>query len=239
MARTVGLEALCAFRVDLYGCIRRRADALFELADALLAREAVASLPHLSLRAAHRRGWGSAYAPLAVGDVDAEALRGVLAARPLTGGRPIYADDVSAWPRCDAEARPGRGYSYHPSRHSTGQPIVAGWAYQFCKQALNWTTPRVRHPEQADRWTWLVLLGYTQLRLARRAIDDRHLPRERPQRPYRRALTPARVRQAFPPLLVALDTPADAPKPCGRSPGRPLGRRSDPAPRHPAIKKAA
>ena len=111
--------------------------------------------------------------------------------------------------------------------------------YRFCKQTLNWTTPRVRHPEQADRWTWLVLLAYTQLRLARRAIEDRRLPWERPQRPARRALTPARVRQGFPHLLVALDTPADAPKPCGRSPGRPLGRRSGPAPRYPAIKKAA
>jgi hypothetical protein len=84
-----------------------------------------------------------------------------------------------------------------------------------------------------------VLLAYTQLRLARRAIDDRPLPWERPQRPTRRALTPARVRQAFPQLLVTLDTPADPPKPCGRSPGRPLGRRSGPAPRYPAIKKAA
>jgi hypothetical protein len=111
--------------------------------------------------------------------------------------------------------------------------------YRFCKQTLNWTRPRVRHPEQADRWTWLVLLAYTQLRLARCAIADQRLPWERPQRPDRRALTPARVRQAFPQLLVALDTPADAPKPCGRSPGRPLGRRSGPAPRHPAIKKAA
>jgi hypothetical protein len=44
--------------------------------------------------------------------------------------------------------------------------------YRFCKQTLNWTTPRVRHPEQADRWTWLVLLAYTQLRLARLAIDS-------------------------------------------------------------------
>ena len=111
--------------------------------------------------------------------------------------------------------------------------------YRFCKQALNWTTPRVRHPEQADRWTWLVVLAYTQLRLARRAIADVHLPWERPQRPARRALTPARVRQAFPHLLVTLDTPANAPKPCGRSPGRPRGRRSDPAPRYPARKKAA
>jgi len=111
--------------------------------------------------------------------------------------------------------------------------------YRFCKQTLNWTTPRVRHPEQADRWTWLVLLAYTQLRLARRAIEEQHLPWERPQRPSRRALTPARVRQGFPQLLAALDTPADVPKPCGRSPGRPPGRRSGPAPRCPAIKKAA
>ena len=111
--------------------------------------------------------------------------------------------------------------------------------YRFCKQTLNWTTPRVRHPEQADRWTWLVLLAYTQPRLARRVIDDVHLPWERPQHPTRRALTPARVRQAFPQLLGALGTPANAPKPCGRSPGRPLGARSGPAPRYPAIKKTA
>ena len=111
--------------------------------------------------------------------------------------------------------------------------------YRFCKQTLNWTTPRVRHPEQADRWTWLVLLAYTQLRLARCGIEERRLPWEQLQRPTRRALTPARVRQAFPQLLAALDTPADAPKPCGRSPGRPIGRRSGPAPRCPAVKKVA
>ena len=28
---------------------------------------------------------------------------------------------------------------------------------RFRKQSLGWTTPRVRHPEQADRWTWLVV----------------------------------------------------------------------------------
>ena len=111
--------------------------------------------------------------------------------------------------------------------------------YRFCKQGLNWTTPRVRHPEQADRWTGLVLLAYRQLRLARRAIEEVHLPWERPQRPARRALTPARVRQAFLQLLVTLGTPANPPKPCGRSPGRPLGARSGPAPRHPTYKMVA
>ncbi len=26
--------------------------------------------------------------------------------------------------------------------------------FRFLKQTLGWTTPRVRHPEQADRWSW-------------------------------------------------------------------------------------
>jgi hypothetical protein len=84
-----------------------------------------------------------------------------------------------------------------------------------------------------------VVLAYTQLRLARRTIQDVHLPWERPQRPDRPVLTPARVRQAFPHLLVTLGTPANLPKPCGRSPGRPTGARSGPASRFPALKKAA
>jgi hypothetical protein len=31
--------------------------------------------------------------------------------------------------------------------------------FSFLKQTLNWTLPRVRHPAQADRWTWLVVLA--------------------------------------------------------------------------------
>jgi hypothetical protein len=47
---------------------------------------------------------------------------------------------------------------------------------RFAKQTLGWTTPRPRHPEQADRWTWLVLSAYSQLRLARPVACDQHLP---------------------------------------------------------------
>src|SRR3954453_10275196 len=32
--------------------------------------------------------------------------------------------------------------------------------YRCCKQVLNWTTPRVLHPEQAYRWAWLVGVAY-------------------------------------------------------------------------------
>jgi hypothetical protein len=110
-------------------------------------------------------------------------------------------------------------------------------AIRFLKQTLGWTVPRVRHPEQADRWTWLMLAAYAQLRLARSCTDDSHLPWERPQR--HRRLTPCRVLRGFAALLAAVGTPAGAPKPCGRSPGRPKGRLSGRAKRHPALKKTA
>jgi hypothetical protein len=449
MVNLVLFNTLRQFRVGVYQRFGSRRDALLELLDAAIVAGLVPSLAHLSLTAAHRRGWGSLYDALASGSLEAPRLRELVSRYPLDDGQPIYALDTSVWPRDDAETSPERGFYFSPSRQSAGQPIVAGWSYAWlaqvsfthdswtapldvrrvvptddahtiaaeqirallerlpsdspvplcvfdagydpeslvralgdldgeriavlvrlrsgrcfyadpdrqprtgrprrhgrkfacadpatwwsptaehteehvqyervrvrawagvhaktqhhpergsrrtkpivagtlvlveverlprqtripkqlwlwwrgpgapdlavlwrayvhrfdlehtdrvCKQTLNWTTPRVRHPEQADRWTWLVLLAYTQLRLARGAIEDRRLPWERPQRPNRRTLTPARVRQAFPHLLAALDTPADAPKPCGRSPGRPLGRRSGPARRCPAIKKAA
>lgn len=438
------LASLRDFRTDLYACFGRRRDALFDLGDALLSSGPVLAPVHLSLDAVHRRGWGSLYAALARGSVDAAALRTLVARHPLDEAAPIYAVDVSVWPRCDAEASPERGYYYHPSRHSAGQPIVAGWAYQwiaqlsltrdswtapldvrrvhpleninvaavgqvkalvaclptagpvpifvfdagydalqlaleldetraavlvrlrrgrcfyaeaapytglgrprrhgrkfscddptswpeptkeqtetddqygtvrvrawaglhtkpgqsrtrplrapkpvlpgtlilvevsrlpgrtrkpqvlwlwwhgpaapdlavvwrayvrrfdlehtfrFVKQILNWTAPRVRHPEQADRWTWLVVAAYTALRLARPVVHDRRLPWERAIPAA--TLTPYRVRRTFPHLLATLATPAAPPKPCGRSPGRPKGARSGPAPRHPALKRTA
>jgi hypothetical protein len=110
-------------------------------------------------------------------------------------------------------------------------------AIKFMKLTLGWTTPRVRHPEQADRWTWLILAAYTQLRLARGIVADWRLPWEKPL--SQRRLTPTRVLRACCGLLPDLGTPAEAPKPRGRSPGRPRGRLSGRAKRYPAIKKAA
>ena len=115
---------------------------------------------------------------------------------------------------------------------------------RFAKQTLGWTTPRPRHPAQADRWTWLVLAGYAQLRLAREIAADQRLPWERP-RPAGR-LSPLRVRRGFPRLLAGLGSPAATPKPAGCSPGRPKGtapgprpatRRSRNPPRRPARRR--
>ena len=56
------LVRLGQFRAELHACFTRRADALFDLGDALLCAQAIPSLPHLSLEPVHRRSWGSAYA---------------------------------------------------------------------------------------------------------------------------------------------------------------------------------
>jgi hypothetical protein len=108
--------------------------------------------------------------------------------------------------------------------------------FRFLQQTLNWTLPRVRHPEQADRWTWLVVLASTQLRRARSLVDDQRLLWQRPQLSGK--LTPARVQRAFSLLLPRLPVLVRAPQPCGRSPGRPRGKRSGRATRYPAITKA-
>ena len=109
--------------------------------------------------------------------------------------------------------------------------------FRFLKQRLAWTTPRLRLPEQADRWSWLVAAAFAHLLLARRAVADRRLPWERPLPPER--LTPMRVLRAFVALAHRLPRVAATPRPCGRSPGRPKGRRSRPAPRYPPVTKAA
>ncbi|MFD4322968.1 NF041680 family putative transposase, partial [Streptomyces sp. NPDC058548] len=65
--------------------------------------------------------------------------------------------------------------------------------FRMIKQTLGWTRPKLRTPEAADRWTWLIIVAHTQLRLARPLAEDIRRPWERPTEPNR--LTPARVRR--------------------------------------------
>jgi hypothetical protein len=103
--------------------------------------------------------------------------------------------------------------------------------FRFLKQALGWTRPRLRDPAAADRWTWLIIACYAQLRLARHHADDIRLPWQRPCPPGR--LTPARVRRGFRGIHATLPRLASAPKPGKPGPGRPPGSKNRrPATRH-------
>ncbi len=139
-----GDSELVEFRSALYAALTRWGDALFELTDALLgASGPVHSVPSLSLEPEFSRSHGSLYKSLARGRVDEEALRALLVAH-LPGEWPlVFAVDASTWARCDAECSPERGFHYSASRHSAGQPIVAGWSYQWISQ-LDWAK---------DSWT--------------------------------------------------------------------------------------
>src|SRR5918998_2625087 len=138
-------KSLRRFRAGVYGAFGARRDALFDLLDAATVAGLVPSLAHLSLTAVHRRAWGSLYDALAAGTVDEAALRELVGRSPLDDGQPIYALDTSTWPRNDAETSPARGYSYSSSRHSAGQPIVAGWSYAWLAHLSfthdSWTAP--------------------------------------------------------------------------------------------------
>jgi DDE superfamily endonuclease len=109
--------------------------------------------------------------------------------------------------------------------------------FRFVKSTLGWTTPALRTPEQAERWTWIVLAAYTQLRLARELVDDLRLPWEKRRRPSQ--LSPARVRRGFSRLRARIGTPAHPPKFDKPGTGRPKGTRRPPRTRYPVVKKAA
>ncbi|WP_330186466.1 NF041680 family putative transposase [Dactylosporangium sp. AC04546] len=94
--------------------------------------------------------------------------------------------------------------------------------FRLLKQTLGWTVPKLRDPHAADRWTWLIIAAYTQLRLARPLAADLRRPWEKPAAPQR--LTPARVRRGFRHLRTTTVCPASAPKSSRPGPGRPRGR---------------
>jgi len=108
--------------------------------------------------------------------------------------------------------------------------------FRFFKQTLGWTKPRIRDPHAADRWTWLMIVAYTELRLGRDLTDDLRHPWERkPAQPGR--LTPARVRRGFRHLRAKLHLPASAPKPTRPGPGRPPGSKNRQVAAHPPVGK--
>ena len=176
------VEALRAFRAGLFVGFGRRRDALLEVLDALLTAGPVPSLPHLSLAPGHRRGWGSVYAALRRGHVHAEALRALLLRQPMPDGPPLYAVDVSVWPRPGAATSPERGYQYHSPRRRDGRdPVVPGWAYQWLTRLSwdrdSWTAPvDVRRVRPEEKPTALAVEQLKALVAARPAAQRGEVP---------------------------------------------------------------
>lgn len=105
--------------------------------------------------------------------------------------------------------------------------------YRFLKQDLLWTQAHLRTPEQVERWSWLVACACNQLLLSQHS----GLAVLRPWESTQRSVTPRQVRRVMPSILQQLGTPAQPPKPRGKSPGWQKGRFRLPAPRFPVIRK--
>jgi len=140
--------------------------------------------------------------------------------------------------RLQVDRLPGTGtpkplWLWHSATAATAEGLDRLWqmflrrfdlehTFRFLKQTMGWTTPQIRTPEAADRWTWLILAAHTQLRLARRLAEDIRRPWERtPPTPAR--LSPARVRRGFRRIRHAAALPANPPKFTRPGPGRPTG----------------
>lgn len=105
--------------------------------------------------------------------------------------------------------------------------------YRFDKQGLLWAQPRLRTPEQFERWSLLVALAHNLLVLARDGIAAELRPWEN----HQRQATPQQVHRAMSKLLPQLGTPARPPQPRGKSPGRAKGAKINSAPRFAVVKR--
>jgi hypothetical protein len=133
--RVESMDVLSGFRTEFHGCLTARADALFELSDALLCVDGpVKTLVGLALAPEHRRGHGALYDGLGSGRIDVKRLRGSLAGLPLpkaADGRIVLAVDVSPWLRPDAVTSPERLFCHVHGRARNQAQLIPGWPYSL------------------------------------------------------------------------------------------------------------
>ena len=134
-ARVDPLTVLSRFRTDFHDCLTARADALFELTEALLCTDGpVKTLVDLALAPEHRRGHGALYDGLNCGRIQVRRLRRALAGLPLpraAGGRIVLAVDVSPWLRSDAATSAERLFCHVHGRAKNQSQLIPGWPYSF------------------------------------------------------------------------------------------------------------
>ena len=127
------LAALEQFRQQIYGCMKRGADAMFNVCDALLCESQAQSLVELSLSAVFERTWSSVYQALSDGEIDVKRVREVVV-RTLLSLMPQdeaiwMAVDATSIERADAETSEDRGYIHLSNLPLVNKPLSVGWQY--------------------------------------------------------------------------------------------------------------
>lgn len=121
---------------------------------------------------------------------------------------------------------------FHIWRQYLRRFAVDHW-YRFAKQRLHWTLPKLGTREQCERWSDLMPLLTWQLWLARDLAIDHPLPWQKSIT----NLTPGRVAQSMGGVFATIGTPAQPPKPRGKSPGWSKGQPRRRKIRCPIVKK--
>jgi hypothetical protein len=98
---------------------------------------------------------------------------------------------------------------------------------------LLWEKPRLRTPEQFERWSLIVAIAHNQVVLARSVVE----PELRPWENKQRVSTPQQVRRGIGKLLPRLGTPAKPVQLRGKSKGRQKGGEIGKAKRFPVVRK--
>ena len=147
MITTAPLQLLQAFRQRLVGIFPRRADALFELIDALLLTLDPRSPVELSTSPAFRRRFSMVYDALRQGQVDSELARQLLATAEPTDaieveGYAVYPLDSTIMPRPDAETLEDRGRVYSASKDGTVPGHQYSWLGRVIAPGQSWFAPR-------------------------------------------------------------------------------------------------
>lgn len=140
-------QFLQQFRHQLWQTFSRRADALFEMVEALLLAHDPRSPVELSNSPAFRRRFSMVYDALRQGELPEEQARALLReaepAEALTvGGYAIYPVDSTPQPRRDAPTLPDRGQVYSTQ---AGGPVVGqqhSWLGRVVAQGQSWFAPR-------------------------------------------------------------------------------------------------
>jgi len=125
--------AFIGFRQAAYATMTCRADALFELSDALLLGPLHTSVADLSQAPVFRRQWESVYQALEDGGIDLDALLALYArhipAPSTPGERLLLAVDTTTYPRVKAPTLPDRGIQHQPTAVPGAKPITVGHQY--------------------------------------------------------------------------------------------------------------
>jgi hypothetical protein len=134
-------------RQQVYACFERGADALFNLADALLSESQAQSLPELSLSPFFERQWPSVYEALEDGRINVEQLRALWVKALLwerAESEPIWIGvDTSNLSRTEAVTSPDRTIIHLSNLPLVDKAIGIGWTFSTV----------VLLPEQVSSWT--------------------------------------------------------------------------------------